>query len=466
MRPVLANLGFVLQIAGFFMLIPIISAFYFNETNTLISLFITAFALLATGFLLNALCERKILSFKSSCLLLSLVFIILPIYTSIPCQYANPFGTSNLAERFTNCYFESVSTSTTTGLSLLKDVSLSKSLVLYRGLIQWIGGIGLIFILLTFFYPTEFVDHFGKLIDVEKIAETIKKSFIIVLIIYSIIAGIFIVAFYFSGYGDLIDTASMVLSVLVTGSLPFQTIPASLFFKILLMLMMVIGATNFWVIYRIFSGNFKKAFVKEFGIFLLILTVGTIFIHLISNLDLLSSIFHVVSASSTTGLSYINFQNMASPNIVQPLKLVFIVLMFIGGCSFSTAGGIKIKRIILLFKSVPWAVKKEITKKDESITYDGVLMKGSDVVLHLLTIILSVIIVFVSAFIFSLHGFSLEDSLFECVSALSTSGVSLGITSVSLALELRWLLIVLMIIGRVEIITFLIGISRITEEKQ
>ncbi|MCS7105705.1 MAG: hypothetical protein NZ942_00055 [Candidatus Aenigmarchaeota archaeon] len=464
MKALLANLGFVLQFAGFFILIPIIVAFYLNETQALIPLFITSVSLLVSGFFLNALCERKILSFKASCILLLLVFIILPLFTSIPCQYLNPLEISDPVEKFTVCYFESVSTSTTTGLTFLKNASLSKSLVFYRSILQWIGGIGLIFILLSFFYPADFADRVSKLIDIDRITEQIKKSFVIVVLVYAVLTIIFTIMFFIFGYGDLIDSASLIISTIVTGSLPVQTVPESLLLKVLLIVVMVIGATNFWVIYRIFYLSSKKPISKEFEVFIFIILIATFFVFAFSNLDLLSSLFHVVSTSSTTGLSYVDFNRIAPPNLAQSLKMVFITLMFIGGCSFSSAGGIKIKRLIIVFKSIPIFVKREITKKEEKVIYEEAALTDSEIIKHLLTIVVSIFIIFLSAFVFTFYGFSFEDSIFESLSAYSTAGISIGITSLSLPLELKWLLIILMIVGRVEIMTLFIGLSGIKED--
>ncbi|MEM5794147.1 MAG: potassium transporter TrkG [Candidatus Aenigmatarchaeota archaeon] len=463
MKPLLANLGFVLQFAGFFILIPIIAAFYLNENQALTPLFITSVSLLVSGFFLNALCERKVLSFKNSCLLLVLVFLILPLFTSIPCQYLNPLEISNPVEKFTVCYFESVSTSTTTGLTFMKSTTLSKSLILYRSVIQWVGGIGLIFILLSFFYPADFADRISKLIDIDKITEQIKKSFVIVVLAYAVLTIIFTAMFFFLNYGDLIDSASLIMSTIVTGSLPIQTIPESLILKALLIVVMIIGATNFWVIYKLFYIGRKRQITKEFEVFILIILLATFFVFAFSNLDLFSSLFHVVSTSSTTGLSYVDFNRIASPNLVQSLKMIFILLMFVGGCAFSSAGGIKIKRIILLFKSIPILIKREITKKDEKLVYEGNVVEDSELMKHFLTVILSVFIIFLSAFIFTFYGFSFEDSIFESLSAYSTAGISIGITSLSLPLELKWLLIFLMIAGRVEIMTLFIGLSGIKD---
>jgi hypothetical protein len=105
MKPTIANLGFILQFAGIFTTLPIIVAFYFNEVDALISLFVTSLTFLIIGFILNALCERKELDFKSSCVLISVVFFVLALIGTIPCLYLKLFPGSYISQ-FTNCYFE------------------------------------------------------------------------------------------------------------------------------------------------------------------------------------------------------------------------------------------------------------------------------------------------------------------------------------------------------------------------
>src|SRR3989338_1098180 len=106
MKAILANMGFVMQMSGIFILIPIILSFIFGETNATIALFVTATAFLAFGFVLNALCERKDLTFKESASLIVLVFVFLSIIGAIPYFYLGIFEGS-IAEKITDSIFES-----------------------------------------------------------------------------------------------------------------------------------------------------------------------------------------------------------------------------------------------------------------------------------------------------------------------------------------------------------------------
>jgi trk system potassium uptake protein TrkH len=458
MKPILANLGFILQIAGILILLPIVIAFYYNEFNALIPFFITSIALFATGFLLNALCERKELDFKSSCVLITMVFILLGLYTSIPCQYLNPFQEQDVFLKFTNCYFESISGSTTTGFSLINDVNaLPKSMIFFRGLIQWIGGLGLVFILLVFFYPSNAVIPLSNAIGVENMETDIKKTFIHILLIYSVYSIIFTTLFYFIGPMDIINAVSLVFSSISTGGFSpvtdFSQI-MTLSNALILSIAMIVGATTFVIHYKLFKRKLKDVVMNEFLIFLLIIFTITFLIRIISNLSIFDSFFHVVSSSSTTGFSYIDFSKFA-----ENVKIIFVLLMFIGGCSFSTAGGIKVMRLMLFFKSIPWSIKRILTKTEEKLHIDNKELTDSDVILHMLVVLLGGFIILISTLIFCFHGFPLIDSLFESTSAFATTGLSVGIVNVSLPVYLKWLMIILMILGRVEIVPFLITFS-------
>ncbi|MDI6826171.1 MAG: potassium transporter TrkG [Candidatus Aenigmarchaeota archaeon] len=460
MKPVLANLGFVLQIAGILILLPILVAYYYNEMDALISFFITAVTLFTTGFLLNSLCERKELDFKCSCVLISIVFILLGFYTSIPCQYLNPFQEQDIFSRFTNCYFESVSGSTTTGLTLLDDIdSLPRSIIFFRGLNQWIGGLGLVFILLTFFYPSGAIISLSNAIGIEKIGTDIKKTFIHILLIYTTYAIIFTIILHSLGFVEIIKAVSLVFSSLSTGGLsPATDFSGLMSFhnKLILGIGMIVGATTFVIHYRFFRGKFRDTPVNEFLIFILIVLAITFLMYTLSNLDIFDSFFHAVSASSTTGFSYVDISKFS-----ENIKSVLILAMFIGGCSFSTAGGIKIMRLMLIFKSIPWSIKRIFTHAEENLRIENRELTSSDIILHMLVILLGGLMVFISSLIFTFHGFPFIDSLFESTSAFATTGLSTGIVNVSLPIYLKWLTIILMILGRVEIVPFLVTFSRI-----
>jgi len=453
MKALIANLGFIFQIAGLLMIIPIITAHYYGENEPMIAFLLTSLSFFSIGFIMNALSERKELDYKTSCLLVVLTFISISLTGSIPYLYLKIFSSENIVENFVNSYFESVSGFTTTGLTFLDSASLPKSLVLYRSLTQWIGGIGIVYLILAFFYGETIVNGIAEATGIRKFLSKIKTSVIEVFFIYSFYTILFFSIFYILGIKDFVTNISLVFSGLSTGGfMPGFEINNQIL--ITLIAIMIIGATNFEIHHAILFGKWYKLKSSEFLAYLLLIFLGTSTLFLLYNNDLLSSLFHAVAAISTTGFSFENFSIL---NMPESMKLLFATLMFIGGCSFSTGGGIKVYRFLILFKSIGIAIRGKLGISTEKIDFIEILAS-------LITILLSTLIVFVAAFVFTLHGNSFVDSLFQSVAAYSTGGMYL--MDLNYTTLLKVILIFLMIIGRVEIFTFLVAISRCRQKEE
>jgi trk system potassium uptake protein TrkH len=140
-----------------------------------------------------------------------------------------------------------------------------------------------------------------------------------------------------------------------------------------------------------------------------------------------------------------------------------VLLMIVGGSSFSTSGGIKIIRFIITLKSIPWVTRK-LSLPAKAITPlkigDKALFE-KDVIIAFLMIGLGILSIFISSLIFTLYGYSFIDSIFEISSAFGTAGMSTGITGMNLPDPLKLILNLEMVIGRVEIIPFLIFLKKI-----
>jgi len=458
MRPVLANLGFILQINGLLTVIPIIVAFYFNESPALDSLLLTAVVSLTAGFLLNALCERKELDFRYSCILLAIAYFLVGLVGCILYVYLNIFATQDIVSRFTNGYFESISGFTTTGFSLITDVDvLPKSVLLYRSMTQWIGGIGIIFILLAFFYPGEEITHFVKTVGIERIGRNLKTLLAFILFVYTLYLIIFAPVLYFTSIGDPVMAVSLVFSSLTTGGFsPLKDISKLADYQVGLTLgiLMIAGAVNFRTHYWILNRRFRRALTKEFRLFFVIIIVGAIAMYWLTGLDPYTALWHTVSASTTTGFGFIDLAKLGIN-----AKLVLILLMLIGGSTFSTAGGIKVLRLIIFLKAIPWLVKRAVSKKVELFRLEGMIIGDVDVVFSLTIPVLALALVSISAPIFFLNGYSFVDSLFEVTSAFATAGLSVGIVSILMPLGLKWLLIILMVLGRIEVVPLLVALG-------
>jgi len=447
-----------LQINGLLVVIPIIIAFYFNESPALDSFFVTAVVSLTAGFLLNALCERKELDFKYSCVLLTIAYFLVGLVGSIPYIYLNIFASQDPVSRFTNGYFESISGFTTTGFSLIADVDvLPRSILFYRSMTQWIGGIGLIFILLAFFYSSEEITHFIKTLGIERIGRNLKTLLVFILFVYTLYLILFAPALYFTSINDPVKAVSMVFSSITTGGFsPLKDLSKSASYQVSLILgiLMIAGAVNFRTHYWILNRQFRRGLTKEFRLFLAIIIAGAIAMYWLTGLDPYTVLFHTVSASTTTGFQFIDLAKLGIN-----AKLVLILLMLIGGCAFSTAGGIKVLRLIIFLKAIPWLVKRAVSKKVEPFKLEGMVMGDVDVVFSLTIPVLALALVSISAPIFFLNGYSFIDSLFEVTSAFATAGLSVGIVSIFMPLGLKWLLIILMVLGRIEVIPLLIALG-------
>ncbi len=460
MLPIIANMGLVLQLAGVLIAFPIAMGFVYNETQAIISLLLTSFAFFFLGFLLNALSLREELDFRQSCVLLTGVYVVFGILGAIPYFWLNAFNDSSITERFVNSFFESVSGFTTTGFSLIIEPdALPRSLMFYRSFTHLIGGLGIVFILLAFFYSGKTLDNMSRVMNFMRVTDSIKQSLVSILVVYSVYILLFSAIIYIMGLTDVANTISVVLSSLMTGGFspiadfsPYAAFPAVL----VVIVMMVLGATSFLIHYRIVHRKFRTAFTKEFWMFILISIIGVLAVQAVYPLDLLTTVFHVLSASTGTGFSTINFNE-----IPEKAKFLFIVLMFLGGMSFSTAGGIKIFRLAIFLKSIPFAIGSSIGKEFEKIEFDGNNFDRKDILTNLLFILLSFVLVIATGALIAFSGFGLIDSMFEAVSAFATSGLSVGIVSVALADHLKLALIALMVIGRVEILPFLIAVTKV-----
>lgn len=462
---ILANLGFLLQIAGLLTIFPIGIGFYFNETQQLIPLFITCIAFLGFGFLLNALCERKDLDFKSSSALLLSAFIILPLIASIPYFYSDPFNSANTLDRFTNSYFESVSGFTTTGFSFITNTdALSKSMLVYRSLTELMGGVGIVFLILAFFQSKKSITKLGNTLGIDNLNGNLKKMFFFVFAIYGVYIVAFTAIFYFIGFKDILSTGTFVIDTITGGFQPSaQQFQQYLFFipKILIIILMLIGSVNFAFNYHLFTGKIKKMFSKEIILFFLIITVSSIAIFYFAKIGFVDSIFHVVSMASSTGYDYLNITTLNNTAVT-----IFIMLIVIGGCTFSMAGGIRVSRLLTFGKSIGHAVKMAFIKEESSEdAYKETIKSFYEYFPAIISILLFILMLIIFAMLFTTMGVSFTDAIFEVGSALSTNGVSMGATTVAMPIAYKWLMIVAMTIGRVEILTILIALIPISIKK-
>ena len=408
-------------------------ALYYNETKEAIAFFLTSSIFFLVGFPLNALSEIKDLNFTQSLFLLFLTFIVLGLIGSVPYIYLDVFSEKSFHEKIVNSIFESVSGFTTTGFSLLNsdEIQLSNSLIFYRSLTQFIGGVGIVYILITFLYSSRYkiLKIFNKILGFDNNYH-IKKNFLEVLMFYSISLVILTsIMYYFSG--DFIKSFSLIASGIATGGFAHYDLSSiSTEEKFIVMVSMILGSISIFVLAKL-----KKEIVPFLLFILLTFILLTNF-----GINYEDALFHSVSLVSTTGYSYIDFSNLPS------YVLLFLsVIMLIGGMSVSTAGGFKIIRLLNVLNFIKEGIKSFILDKEE-------IKINETLIFSVLYVILYLIFVGILTFIFSLYGFDISKSFFDAASSLSTSGFSVGIINDNLPLELKIIIIFYMILARVEIL--------------
>jgi trk system potassium uptake protein TrkH len=298
--------------------------------------------------------------------------------------------------------------------------------------------------------------------------------FFLVFAIYGIFIGLFIGLFYVAGFRDVLLTGTFVIDTITGGFAPntqqFQQY-VSFVPQVLLILLMLIGSVNFAFNYYLLTWmpktekdvpilrrlalflfeKIKKSFTFEVCLYLAIIAVASIVFVFAANIGLMDSIFHVVSMASSTGTSYINLSAL-NGNALS----ILILIMVIGGCAFSMAGGIKVSRFVTVGEAIVTNAKMLFSKSAREAKKQT---NGSSEPLHdLVTILLFIVFLLVFAWLFSTIGVSFMDALFEMGSAITTTGASLGITTVTMPLAYKWLMIAAMTIGRVEILTIFIAL--------
>jgi trk system potassium uptake protein len=456
-------MGFVLQVSGILIIIPIIASLLLSETSQpTIALFITATVFFALGFVTNSLCEKKEMTYKQSCTLIVFVFIILSLIGAIPYLYIN-LPSEAFFQVLTDSLFESVSGFTTTGFSVIPDLSvLPQSIILYRGLTQFIGGIGVVLVLLAFFYPEAKLREFARSMGLSKDNHRIKKTFLFIIGLNCAFTAVMIAVGYALGYHDLINLASAVFSAVSTGGFSpvndLSTLLTQTPLNVILPICMVFGASNILIFAGLYRKKFREFVNSETTVLLILIGIASAILAVFYGFTSYDAGFHVISAMSTTGFSYLPIAGWADS-----LKLFVVSLMFIGGASFSTAGGIKIYRLMLLFKSVPTTVNNAVTGKDIKVHLFEKDYGTGEIIQAAIMVFLTSALLIVSSLVVSYYGFNFVDALFDCTAAVATTGLSVGVVTPSLALELKWLFIILMIVGRVEIIVFLVMFSRVKE---
>ncbi|MEE8180559.1 MAG: potassium transporter TrkG, partial [Nitrosopumilaceae archaeon] len=444
-KAVLGNLGFVLQFAGVLLLVPALVATVLEDTVIATGIYLTTVLLLITGFFLNSYGEKSSLNLQQASILVFSSLFLLSLFGTIPYLYVFPSDES-AAEVFANAFFSSAAGFTTGGISLFDEPEkLSQSFTFFRSYTQLVGGMSFIYLVITAFYPESKLQSMRGFISGRTLH--MKELFLTITLIFSIYIVIVATLLYFMGERDILDNFSLAMSTLSTGGfIPTSTILEDLLWQehIVLMGAMILGALPFTFHYAFVRKKFLSPKLgKEVLTYFAILGSATVLFVAVSGLDPLESVFYSVSASTTAGL-----QQESLAGLSGGAHTILIILMFIGGCGFSTAGGLKIFRLFhlkdvrALFSKIKRAELSDQAKKEVISTI---------IIIALFPTIAAI----TGLHLANIEDVPFQDAFFESVGVITTGGLSAGVIDTETDAATKIVLGFLMIFGRLEIIAII-----------
>ncbi|MBU1934953.1 hypothetical protein KKF04_02760, partial [Patescibacteria group bacterium] len=457
MKTLFYYLGYLLIISAFFRIVPIVTALIYDEP--VMSFFLAAFLSLALGGVLLWTSRpkeddrEKGLTLSHGLMLAAVSFIVLPLISAL--SFLSSFDYS-----YIDAVFESISGFTTTGLTLYDSLEyIPKSLLMWRAMTQWIGGIGIVMVFLFIFSRLHAHDYmhiseaetsaqstmalYKSQGFTEKMEGGLKKSVTNVMLIYIGYSVIGIILLLIVGL-PVYDAIAMTFTSLSTGGFSVNDVFYSNGWQLaILSLLMLIGSISFLTHNKLLQRQWKKfffAFEKNvFFVFLILIILVTLTV----TTDIRLVLFQLISAFTTTGYSI-------SKIAMLPQLFIMMIMagMMMGGSIASTAGGIKVFRIYYLLRAIPWSIKKLASPPHSVIPLKihGAQTDEAKLVNIGVFVFLYFLILFAGTVIFMIFGHSFLNASFQIVSALGTVGLQ-TMELASLNPFLKFVLIIAMLFG-------------------
>jgi len=463
-------IGSLLIVLGIFMLVPYgIQVFYKENSHSFLS---SSFVTILIGvlFVLANLEKEYQLNLKQTFLFSTFAWVSIAMFGSLP------FILSDINFSLSDAFFESMSGITTTGSTVVENLDTSpKSILLWRAIMQWLGGVGIIVMAITVLpllkvggmqlFKIESSDKPEKILP-----RTTQVAFII---ISTYLVLTFCCAFFYKILGmNLFDSIAHAMTTIATGGFSTHNDSIGYFnnsnIEIIATIFIILGSLPFIAYLKFIKGN-KKIFFQDIQIkglvYLFLLSTLIMFLYLFfnnNNILIVEKIriasFNVVSILSGTGYVTNDFSLWGKFPLI-----FFLFLMFIGGCAGSTACGIKIFRFQLLFLFLNNQIKKIIYPNNIFILkYNNQKITNS---------YMNSVIIFVFAYLFmfvliamllSITGLDFLSSISGAATSISNVGPGLGdmigpngnfksIPDIS-----KWILSFGMLLGRLELFAVLI----------
>jgi trk system potassium uptake protein TrkH len=471
------NFKFILHLIGRLLLIEsvclalcILIALFYGETDVwafTYSAVITTVAGLSLSLLIKP--KDRTLARKDGYFIVTVVWIAFSLFGCLP------YMIGGSVPSFVDAFFETISGFTTTGATILDNIeSLPHATLFWRSLTQWLGGLGIAVLFIAILPSLGIEGRDLYMAEVtgpthKKMATTFADSSRILWLLYVSLTVVAAVLLFFGGMQPF-DAVCHALTTLATGG--FSTKQASIaywdvpFIQYVLVVFMLIASCNLILCYTALTGKFRKVWKdEEFRWYILIITVTTIVITIglyvydcgSFEKSFRDSLFQITSIISSTGFATVDY--LIWPGL---LSAILLIIMFFGGCAGSTAGGIKIVRIGLLFKNSLLQMKRIIHPNAViNVRYNNKSVHP-DIMSGVNAFFISYIIIFaIGSIVMSIFTNDIPTACTAVITSLSNIGPgfgSIGPTSSYAHLHdfAKMFLGFLMLIGRLEIFTVMV----------
>ena len=466
-KTVFFTLGILQIILGVFMFIPIIFQFLYSEVDSSFFGASLVTVIFGTLFFLSNLDHDRRLTLQQAFLLTALSWLSIAIFGSLP------FVFSDLDFSFTNAFFESMSGITTTGSTIISNLNeMPKSILLWRAILQWLGGIGIIIMAITLM-PIMNVGgmQLFKISNNDSSEKILPKSKEVALrLIYIYLTLTLLCGIAYKVFGmNFFDSLTHSMTTIATGG--FSNYNESIGFfnsvsiEISAMIFIILGSLPFIAYIKFISGNKKilyndsqiKSFFKIIIFSIIILSIYLV-ISKSDEFNLRSIFFNIISILTGTGYVNAQFDTWGGFTLI-----LFLGLMFIGGCAGSTTCGVKIFRIQILYLFIINQLKKIIYPKGIFVLkYDQNPIDNKFISSIISFIYMYFVIFFILTALLSLTGLDFVTSISGAATSISNVGPGLGSiigpngNFSTLPDASKWILAIGMILGRLELFAILV----------
>ena len=452
------NLGILMIGIGGMCLVPIIIDLIYLEFNA-IYFIIPALISGVVGFILMKVLDKynsKKIRLKHGMIISALSWLWASIICGLVLYFVTPIN-------IIDCVFESMSALTGSGITIYPDVEvLPHSILFFRGFQQWIGGLGIVVMIVNFLAKpgsTSSTLYHSEARE-ERLKPSIKSTLKYTLQIY-IFYTIFGIILYCLAGMPIFDSICNTFCIISTGGMSVKNANIGFYqndmIYFITIILMILGATSFLVHYRIVKTR-GKSIIKDlqFQVMISLIAISTLLIYFTSYIMPMDTIFVVVSAITTTGASIQSSTVMGG----WPPFAIFIImtLMLIGGSNGSTVGAIKLMRVITFFKGIYTNLREAISPErsvipmkisGKKIQEKVVAQSGNYITLYFLCIL-------ITWSLLCLYGHDPFNSLFFTISMQGNVGLEIGQISQTLEWPLKAIGILNMWSGRLEIYPLLI----------